>query len=642
MRHTTGLHLSILAAVLLAMTASLWVAPRQASAQVGLTETLGAQAISSEMESRRSKKIGEDSKEILAEGEDKATASQKKTVPVNPTESANYFSLQARTLRFNIAIVFKVLTLFLLLMMWVGAGDWVNRAAQIHYLNWQKWNPIIFFPFMLVTLLLFFVPLSTLIRVPIMFAVFLGTWIPYVVVHNKSVEQHETVLTGSWWRYIFASLGSKVGIKIDAERKAEYEKGAPVDLIAMGAEDSNLNNANLLSARHSPGYLLAKDMIVEMVSRRCDRTMLDFTKQGVKVRYEIDGVWHSGEALEREPSDVMLAVMKTLANLDVKDRRSKQSGEFGAKYQGKSYRCPIITQGVATGERVILSLEGEGKLLSTYSDLGMREGLQQQWEELMASDQGLIIISTLPGGGMTTVTDISLQQTDRLMRDFTAIEEVNHREQEIQNIKVTTYDAAAGETPDGLLPRLIRTYPNVYILRDFVNLETAQLLLNEVRDERLVITNVRAKDSAEALLRLLQMKIPAKDFATAAKAVLYQRMIRLLCPDCKVAYTPPAEVLKKLGIPAGKIEHLYRPPKPEEIDKPCQTCQGLGYKGRTGVFELLVVTDKMREILVKQPKLDLLKKAARAARQRSLQEEGILLVAKGITSVPELMRILKQ
>jgi type II secretory ATPase GspE/PulE/Tfp pilus assembly ATPase PilB-like protein len=290
---------------------------------------------------------------------------------------------------------------------------------------------------------------------------------------------------------------------------------------------------------------------------------------------------------------------------------------------------------------VIVSLHGEKKKLFNYNDLGMREGLQQRWEQMMAADQGLIILASLPGDGMTTITNISISETDRLMRDFVSIEEVNHPEEEIQNLKVTTFDAAAGESPATILPTLIRTYPNVYVCRDFVNVDSAKLLLSEVKDERLVVTNVRARESAEALLRLLQMKIPAKELASTAKAVLYQRLIRLLCPDCKVAYTPPGEVLRKLGIPSGKIEQLYRPPKGEEINKPCKTCRGLGYKGRTGVFELLAVTDQMREILIKEPKLSLLKKAARADRQRSLQEEGILLVAKGITSVPELMRVLK-
>jgi type II secretory ATPase GspE/PulE/Tfp pilus assembly ATPase PilB-like protein len=352
-------------------------------------------------------------------------------------------------------------------------------------------------------------------------------------------------------------------------------------------------------------------------------------------------MWHNGEAREREASDVMLAVMKTLANLDVKDRRNKQAGNFGAKFKGKNYLCSIVSQGVATGERVILSRSVKKERFTTYADLGMREGLQEKWAEQMAVDQGLVILSTMPGGGLTTITDVSLEETDCLMRDFKAIEDVNHREREIQNIDVVTYDSTAGESPATVLPKLVRTYPNVYVCRDLVNVESAKILFDEVKDEHLVVTTVRAREAAEALLRILQMKVPAKVFAAVVKGVLYQRLIRLLCPKCKVGYTPPPDVLRKLGIPVGKVEQLYRPPKGEEIDKPCPECQGMGYRGRTGIFELLLVTDQMREILVKQPKLELLKKAARATRQRSLQEEGVLLVAKGETSLPELMRVLK-
>ncbi len=169
------------------------------------------------------------------------------------------------------------------------------------------------------------------------------------------------------------------------------------------------------------------------------------------------------------------------------------------------------------------------------------------------------------------------------------------------------------------------------------------MLLDEVRDEeRLVITNVRAKEAAEALLRMLQQKVPQREFAATVTAVLCTRLIRKLCDACKVAYAPTPDLLKKLGIPAGKVEALYRVPKPEEIEKPCPECGNLGFKGRTGLFELLVVDDKIREILVKQPQLDLLRKAARLAGMRTFQEEGLLLVAKGVTSLAELQRILKE
>lgn len=542
---------------------------------------------------------------------------------------------------FHWSLVFQFLGLALVVLAWVGTGDWVNRDSQIFSLGWQKWGPIIFFPFAALLFGLMFAPIGNLIRLPILAVVYLATAVPYVIIHNRSVLPHQTVLTGSWWRHVFASLMGRMGVKVSGERQAEYEKGAAVELFAIGAVDANQDNANLLTARQSPGYLLVKDLVAEMVGRRSDRALLEYGPQAVSVRYEVDGVWHNGEPRDRESADVMLAVIKTLANLNVKDRRSKQEGKFAAKFEGAKYMLPVVTQGVANGERVVVNRLQDKKKPQTYEALGIRDALRDRWAELMARDSGLLIFSAMPGGGLTTMMDASLDETDRLMRDFVAIEEVNRRERELQNIGVHTFDAAAGETPAKLIPGLVRQYPNVYVVRDLVDAESAKLLMDEIADDRLIVTSMPAREAAEALLRLLQMKLPQKQFADVVTGVLYQRLIRKLCPDCKVGYQPPPDVLKKLGIPAGKVQQLYRPPKPEEIEKPCQTCQGIGYVGRTGIFELIVITDQMREILAKQPSVDLLRKAARADGQRSLQEEGILLVAKGITSLPELQRVLK-
>lgn len=529
------------------------------------------------------------------------------------------------------------------LLSWVGFADWVNRDSQIFKLGWHKWNPIVFFPFALLAIGMFFVPLHFLIRIPIMLLPLVATAIPYILRHNKSVQKHQTVLTREWWRFAFSEVMGKVGVKIDTERKAQYELGAAVDLSAMGAEDANADNANLLTARQSPGYLLLKDLVVETVTKRADRVMLDYTQQAVNLRHEIDGMWHTAEPKDRESGDVLLAVMKTLADLDVKERRKKQKGQFGAKYEGKSFLVKFASEGTKTGERVVLDFIGKKATYNTYDELGIREGLKDKWSELMARDKGLLVFSTMPGGGLTTITDVSISETDRLMRDFVAIEPANKPEADIQNVSVNKFDPAKGETAATILPDLIRTYPNVYVMRDFTDPEATKLLMDEVTDERLVITTIPARDGADALLRLLKAKVPHKLFAKHVTGVLYQRLVRKLCPTCRVGYVPAPAVLKKLGIPAGKVEQLFRPPKPEELesDKPCPDCQGLGYRGRTGIFELVEVNDKMREVLLKKPDADLLRKAARMTGQRSLQEEAILLVAKGVTSLPEIMRVLK-
>jgi len=159
-------------------------------------------------------------------------------------------------------------------------------------------------------------------------------------------------------------------------------------------------------------------------------------------------------------------------------------------------------------------------------------------------------------------------------------------------------------------------------------------------ENRMVVTSARAKGVAESLLTMLQLKIPPARFATSVTAAVNARLLRKLCPKCKEGYAPTAQVLEQLGIPAGRVEAFYRPPQqPEEV---CTECQGIGYFGRTGIFEFLIVDEGVRQALTTTPQLAPLRLAARKAGMRTLQEEGIVLVAKGITSLQELMRVLKE
>ncbi|MBN1852614.1 MAG: Flp pilus assembly complex ATPase component TadA [Pirellulales bacterium] len=537
-------------------------------------------------------------------------------------------------------VLWKVGLFILIFICWVRTTDWVNRDCQLHNLGYVKWNSIAFFPVAAALLLALVLPY--VIGLSILVLVYLSVFIAYIIVHNQSVPQHEKVLTRAWWRFFFAGILNKLGMKIAAERIPDYEKGPPVDLKAQGAANERENQILLIQSRQLPGYVSLKELIADMLAKRSDRILLEYTPQSAAQQYQIDGVWHKGDAREREPADSMLAAMKILANLDINERKKHQSGTIGVKYQGHSYRASLESQGTQTAERVLFSLEDNRLPFKELDDLGMRDKIRDLWIEHMGADQGMLIMATLPGGGLTTLIDASIEDTDRLMRDWASVEDVHHREREIENVEVTTYDSAKGETPATVLPALIRKYPNVYVIRDLVNVETAQLLFDEIRDERLVITSVRSKDAPEALLRLIAKKIPKEDFSEVVSAVLYERLVRKLCPECKIGYEPTPDILQKLGIPQGRVPMLYRAPKPEEIDKPCEKCHGIGFHGRTGIFELLEVNAEIRKILAKQPTMERLRPAARATGMRTLQEEGILLVAKGITSLPELTRVLKQ
>ena len=235
-------------------------------------------------------------------------------------------------------------------------------------------------------------------------------------------------------------------------------------------------------------------------------------------------------------------------------------------------------------------------------------------------------------------------ETDRLLRDFVAIEDVHHREREIENIESPPTTRRRAKRRRRSCPRMIRKYPNVYVLRDFSDHRSLEDADRRSARRRPPGHHDRPRqERAEALLRMLQLKVPQKEFASVVTAVLCTRLIRKLCDSCKVAYAPTPDLLKKLGIPQARSKRSTACRSPRKSRSRAKNVAGVGFKGRTGIFELLVVDDKMpRGADQSSRKLDLLTKAARLAGMRPFQEEGLLLVAKGVTSLAELQRVLKE
>jgi len=251
---------------------------------------------------------------------------------------------------------------------------------------------------------------------------------------------------------------------------------------------------------------------------------------------------------------------------------------------------------------------------------------------------------------------LGIETADRFVRDFISLEDKDQLEDEIINVGVVTFDTAAGESPATVLPRALLKEPDVFIAPNLFDLASVSKLCEQVNTEgKLAISRVQAPDAAEALVRIMeQYPGAAAEFAKAVTVVLNSRLVRKLCEKCKQAYQPAPQLLQKLGIPSGRVQNLYKeftPPPPEELidekGKPieietCRACGGIGYRNRTAIFEMLVVGDEVRQAMVSgQANADVIRKAARAAGHRSMKEEGILLVAQGVTSLPELQRVLK-
>jgi type II secretory ATPase GspE/PulE/Tfp pilus assembly ATPase PilB-like protein len=544
--------------------------------------------------------------------------------------------------------LWKVFLVFLVFLMWVRTTDWVSRDCSALGMNYDKWNSIVFFPFLLTFVVLLFIPFF-LAGFPLLIIAYAVPLSIYVRTRNSLVPDGDKVLTKEHIRYLVANAGKLFGAKIEAEKKMGHEKGPPVTFSALGAENEQKNQANIIEARQSPAYVTLKEIVADAVAKRAEKVLFDYTAQNVGMKYQIDGVWLDLPAREREASDPIAAVMKKLCNLNIADRKSKQEGAFAAEYQGTKYMCPFVSQGTATGERIILTLAGKAQKFNNLDELGMREKMRDQLKGLLTTPKGIIVFCSMPQGGLSNTMAMALKSTDRLMRDFAAVGDKTKHEPEVENVEFTPFNAAAGETPMTVLRKIILRQPDVLVIRELSDGDTLQTLVKQCTDEhpKLSIATIRAKEAVEALVRLVALKVPAEEFAPELICVVNTRLMRKLCDKCKEAYEPSAEMLAKLGIPAGRVQQLYRerqplPPESKEKRPPCSQCSDIGYFGRTAVFELLVMTDKLREALIKQPQLETLKKVAKAGGHRSLQDEGIVLVALGVTSLTELQRVLKQ
>jgi type II secretory ATPase GspE/PulE/Tfp pilus assembly ATPase PilB-like protein len=557
---------------------------------------------------------------------------------------------------------YKIFLLLFVFWVWVKSADWVSRDSlelgDAIGMPARVWNPIIVFSFLLV-----FVTLG--LGIPVFFAGFavalLAYVVPfaiYVVQRNSKVTEDKKVFTSAHLKSWFANLGKRQ--PKEREVKHAWQLGPPVEINAVGPLQME-NQAATIEARQSPAYVPVKYLLADAIAQRADKVMLDFTADAVAVKYEIDGLWHNAnpkvhekEPLTRQLGDMMLAVVKRMAHLNMNERRARQEGKFKLEFGGAKYDATLLSQGTPTGERAVISLRIITKHSPTLEDLGMRDKLRERLKELIGPGaKGMVAFVALPGGGLTSTWVAALRGTDRLMRDFISVEPINRREPDVENVDVTKYDAAQKETPESKLPASILKQPEVICLPDVQSGEAIRIVTDWILNEdKLSLISLRAKDAPEALLRLLALK-PGEKFPQVLKAVVGQRLVRKLCERCREAFQPDPALLQRLGIPPGRVQVLYQekqplppgqePPKPKKGEPLiCPNCNGLGYRGRTAIYEIMVIDDKLRQAMTTQPKLEVFKQLSRQAGNRSLQEEGILLVAMGATSLQELQNALKQ
>ena len=450
------------------------------------------------------------------------------------------------------------------------------------------------------------------------------------------------------------------GRKKTVESATPGDMGPPVVFKPMGG-DRNENEANLIKVRQSPGIITAKELFFEVIEKQSRRILLDFTRQAVAGGFDVDGIMQRIAPMDRSTGDTMLAVFKTLANLNVRERRARQDGKFSVRLEKEQLNCTFTSQGTKTGERVLIKLEPKERLHKNLEDLGMREKMIAHFKTLIGRPlgdeipppvKGLFILSAPANGGLSTIWQVGLEATDRYMNSCVCVDSEIPTEAEVENVKVVSFDSKKPEELNGIMVKLFREQHDMYLFPRMPNREILDQMCQQIVDEEIVVfTGVQANDSAEALLRIKSLNPNPENFSQSVTAVLNMRLVRRLCEHCKQSYRPNPALLQKLKVPPDRVSTLYREWQPPPLDEEpkrkkgepevCPNCNGVGYRGRLGLFELLEVNDQIRKALVQQPQLELIRQLAQKAGSHTLQEEGIAALVRGITTIKELQRAMK-
>lgn len=551
--------------------------------------------------------------------------------------------------------IWKILLFVVSFLVWVKLADFVNRdsqeVAEETRMPPEVWNPIMVFSYFAGFLFVISFPFFFL-GFPLYLIAMVAPFIAYVVQRNGRVAPDDKLFSKERRQRVKEEKVAKKSGGSAPQKLLPQDMGPPTEFMAR-ASDPGTAQANLIRARQIPQYLNAKEMFHYGIIQRADQFLLDFTRDQVAVKQQIDGFWHALPTLDRPTGDALLVVLKLFGGLDPNDRKNKQHGSFGVTIPDHKVDCEITTQGVKTGERVHLKLIGKKKAKMTLLELGMHPKTEAKLKEFL-NNPGYVLVSTRPGDGLTTTWNAVVGSADRIMRDFHGIINKGDTDTQVENIDMHIAGGDEGKTAEEVLRTLRLKMPEAYVVPDPISGGVIDALSDEVlENERFVISRMPAKSMPEAVARMLALKPDRGQFAKALTAVLYSRLARRLCDYCKQPYQPSPQLLKKLHLTPAQVPQLYRewqPPPPEELidekGRPiepqlCQVCGGIGYIGRVAIFELLIVDEGVRRAIVNEPSIEGIATASRGSGHLGLQASGLQLVVAGITSLSELQRVLK-
>ncbi|MDC8447879.1 MAG: type II secretion system ATPase GspE [Nitrospira sp.] len=383
----------------------------------------------------------------------------------------------------------------------------------------------------------------------------------------------------------------------------------------------------------APIIRLVNSVLFQAVRQRASDIHFESFERGLVVRYRIDGVLYPVLTPPKRLQASIIARLKIMSGLNIAEKRLPQDGRFGIRTSGKDVDLRVSVLPTSHGERVVLRLlEKENRLLN-LSEMGFSKERLAVIHQLIQLAHGIILVTGPTGSGKTTTLYAALSHINAPDKNIITVEDpVEYQLLGIGQMQVNpkiNLSFAAG------LRSILRQDPDVIMIGEIRDRETAEIAIHASLTGHLVFSTLHTNDAASAPTRLIDMGIEPFLVASSVVAVLAQRLLRRICPDCKRPYRPSEEELSRLDLAVGSDVTLYR-------GAGCTACSQTGYRGRTGIFELMVLDDEIRRLIGGKADSTAIKQAAIAKGMVTLKQEGAERVIQGRTTLEEVMRITQQ
>ena len=348
-----------------------------------------------------------------------------------------------------------------------------------------------------------------------------------------------------------------------------------------------------------------------------------------RIRARVDGILREVSVQSRSLYSSIVSRVKVMATLDIAERRLPQDGRIRMKVMGRELDIRVSTFPTIHGENIVMRLLDRSAALVGLQELGLAPHHLAVVSRMIERPNGIVLVTGPTGSGKTTTLYSCINKINGLDRNIVTLEDPV--EYHLGTIRQTQVDPDIGLTFARGLRALLRQDPDVILVGEIRDGDTAEIAVRSALTGHLVLSTLHTNDAAGAIPRLIDMKVEPFLLSSAMVGVLAQRLVRRICEKCRTPFEPPAELLARLGIGRGKTKFAH--------GKGCRACSGTGYHGRIGIFEVLEVNDEVRDLISSRASAEELARAVRRGGMGSLREDALRQAAEGMTTLEEALRV---